>query len=58
MNFLSQTPGGSTELTLVILPPSKLKYFLIKLQFVIAASRYPEVRRRAFLKEGKGRVKV
>lgn len=46
------------ELTLVILPPGKLKYFLIKLQVMIAGSRYPEVRKRAFLTEGKRRVKV
>lgn len=46
------------ELTLVILPSSKLKYFLIKLEFMIAGSSYPEVRRRAFLTEGKRRVKV
>lgn len=46
-------------MTLVILPPGKLKYFLLtNLHFMIADTSYPEVGRRAFLTEGKRRVKV
>lgn len=46
-------------MTLVILPPGKLKYFLLTIfHFMIADTSYPEVRRRAFLTEGKRKVKV